>query len=76
MLKPLPIILMIVYADIKNNHKSHSVVQLIKAGLCFSLVGDVLLITNDMPTFMIGTGYFIVSHIIYMFAYGMGDKIK
>ena len=67
---------MIIYADLKNAHKHHSVVQMIKAGLCFSLVGDVLLMTNDMPSFMIGTCYFIVSHIIYMVAYGIGEEVK
>lgn len=69
-------ILMIVYADLKNSHKNHSVVQMIKAGLCFSLVGDVLLMSNDMPSFMIGTCYFIVSHIIYMVAFGIGEEVK
>jgi uncharacterized membrane protein YhhN len=67
---------MIVYADLKNSQTNHSVVQLIKAGLCFGLVGDVLLMSNDMPSFITGTCYFMISHLIYMVAYGIGEEVK
>jgi uncharacterized membrane protein YhhN len=43
LLKPLPIALMIYYIHSKNSSRDHLMPRFIEIGLCFSLVGDLLL---------------------------------
>jgi uncharacterized membrane protein YhhN len=45
-LKPIPMILMIVYIHNKNSVRQHLVPNLIEAGLVMSLVGDILLMSK------------------------------
>lgn len=46
LLKPLPILLMIIYISGKNSQRDHLVPTIIRAGLILSLVGDVFLMVN------------------------------
>ena len=76
LLKPLPIIMMIVYISGKNSQRDHLVPTLIRGGLCLSLVGDVLLMMTELSAFMIGTGFFLLAHILYCVAYTLGEPIR
>lgn len=46
MLKPIPMILMIIYISGKNSQRDHLVPTLIRAGLILSLIGDIFLMIN------------------------------
>lgn len=46
LLKPLPMVLMIMYISGKNSQRDHLVPTLIRAGLILSLVGDVFLMVD------------------------------
>lgn len=76
MLKPIPIILMIYYIRDKNRSRDHLVPNLVQYGLALSLVGDVCLMLNDMPSFLIGTGFFMVAHLLYIISFRVGEKVK
>lgn len=76
MIKPLPMLLMIFYIHGKNSPREHLVPGLIEIGLIICLVGDVLLMSNEMSSFMLGTGFFMVGHIFYIVAFRMGDKVR
>lgn len=76
MLKPLPIILMIYYIHSKNSSRDHLMPRFIEIGLIFSLVGDLLLMSNEDTSFIVGTVFFMIAHIIYILGFNMGDQIK
>jgi len=76
MLKPLPIILMIYYIHSKNSSRDHLMPRFIEIGLIFSLVGDLLLMSNEDTSFIVGTVFFMIAHIIYILGFKMGDQIK
>jgi uncharacterized membrane protein YhhN len=76
MLKPIPIILMILYIHDKNRMRKHLVPRIIEAGLVLSLVGDVCLMFKEMPAFLVGTCFFMVAHLLYIVGFRMGDKVK
>lgn len=76
MLKPVPMVLMILYISGKNSQRDHLVPTLIRAGLILSLVGDVCLMVNEMSAFMVGTGFFYVAHILYCVAFRMGTVVR
>lgn len=46
MLKPVPIVLMIIYIHDKNRARQHFVPNIVEAGLVLSLVGDVCLMSK------------------------------
>ena len=46
LLKPVPMIMMIIYLHQKNSSRQHLVPNLVEAGLAMSLVGDILLMSN------------------------------
>lgn len=76
MLKPVPIILMIIYISGKNSQRDHLVPTLIRAGLILSLIGDIFLMVNEISAFMIGTFFFLIAHILYCVAFTMGGKVR
>ena len=45
-------------------------------GLCFSLVGDLLLMMKGMTPFLVGALFFMVTHILYVAAFRIGQKVK
>jgi len=75
-LRPLPMILMILYVHGKNSPRDHLVPNLIEIGLIISLVGDLLLMSGETSTFLLGSGFFILAHIVYTVAFRMGDQIR
>ena len=76
MLKPLPMILMILYIHKKNSPREHLMPSLVEVGLFLSLIGDVLLMFKDDSTFTVGTIFFAVAHIVYIIAFRMGYIVK
>jgi len=76
MLKPLPILLMIVYIHDKNRSRQHFVPNIVEAGLVLSLIGDVCLMSNEMSSFMVGTGFFMLAHLLYIIGFRAGEKLK
>ena len=72
MLKPIPMILMIFYISGKNSIRDHLVPKLIKFGLAVSLIGDIIIMINEMSAFMVGTIFFLIAHIIYCVAFSIG----
>jgi uncharacterized membrane protein YhhN len=73
MLKPVPIVMMIMYVHQKNSARKHLVPRLIEVGLAISLIGDILLMFNGIEEFMIGTGFFLIAHIFYVVGFNIGD---
>jgi uncharacterized membrane protein YhhN len=71
--KPLTMILIISLAWDKANDASHAYGYLILAGLCFGLIGDILLM---LPADRLreGMGAFGAGHILYSIAFGLGAK--
>lgn len=76
MLKPIPMILMIIYISGKNSNRNHLVPTLIRAGLILSLIGDLFLMLSEISAFMIGTCFFLVAHILYCIAYSIGSPVR
>jgi uncharacterized membrane protein YhhN len=76
MLKPLPVVLMVVYIHGKNSPRDHLMPSVVEIGLLFSLVGDLMLMSNEDTSFMIGTGFFAVAHVLYIVAFNMGETVK
>ncbi len=76
MLKPVPIILMIIYIHDKNKARQHLVPRVIEAGIALSLIGDICLMSNEMSSFMVGTGFFMAAHVLYIVGFRMGEKVK
>lgn len=76
LIKPLPIVLMIIYLYEKSSNRNHLVPKLVIMGLALSLVGDVLLMFDEDDAFIVGTAFFLVAHIVYMIAMGMGEEIR
>ena len=71
MLKPFPIIMMIYYIWYFKENKSR-MQKIIMVGLCFSLVGDLLLMMDGMTPFLLGALFFMVTHILYVAAFVIG----
>jgi uncharacterized membrane protein YhhN len=71
-IKPIPMVMMIVYLHNKNSVRQHLVANLVEVGLVVSLVGDVLLMSNEIESFVIGTGFFLIAHICYVVAFSLG----
>lgn len=46
MLKPVPIVLMVIYIHDKNRARQHFVPNIVEAGLVLSLIGDVCLMSQ------------------------------
>jgi uncharacterized membrane protein YhhN len=69
-------IMMIIYLHNKNSGRQHLVPNLVQAGLVMSLVGDVLLMSKEISSFIIGTGFFLIAHIFYIVAFSIGDEIR
>jgi uncharacterized membrane protein YhhN len=67
---------MIIYIHDKNRARQHLVPRLVEVGLILSLVGDVLLMSKEMSSFLVGTGFFMTAHVLYIIAFGIGEKIK
>jgi uncharacterized membrane protein YhhN len=76
MLKPIPIILMIIYIHDKNRSRQHFVPNIVEAGLVLSLIGDVCLMSKEMSSFMIGTCFFVLAHLLYIIGFRTGDRVK
>lgn len=76
MLKPIPMILMIVYISGKSVHRDYLVISLIRAGLIVSLIGDIFLMVNELLAFMIGTGFFFIGHVLYCAAFTIGTTVR
>lgn len=76
MLKPIPMILMIIYISGKNSNRNHLVPTLIRAGLILSLIGDLFLMLSEISAFMIGTCFFLIAHILYCIAYSIGSPVR
>ena len=75
MLKPFPIIMMIYYIWYQNTNNNR-MQKLIMTGLCFSLIGDLLLMMDGITTFLVGSLFFMITHIIYVAAFMIGQKVK
>lgn len=76
MFKPLPIVLMIYYIHSKNSPRDHLMPRFVEIGLVFSLIGDLFLMSNEDSSFVIGTVFFMIAHVIYILAFRMGEEIK
>ena len=50
--------------------------RFVEVGLCFSLVGDILLMVNEELSFIVGTLFFMVGHGFYIVAFLMGEEVK
>lgn len=67
---------MIIYIHDKNKARQHLVPRIIEAGIALSLVGDVLLMSNEMSAFMVGTCFFTAAHLLYIVGFRIGVQVK
>lgn len=75
-IRPLPIILMILYIHSKNSPRDHLVPTLTQIGLIISLIADLLLMAGEAQTFSLSLGFTTICHIVYIIAFRMGDEIR
>lgn len=54
---------------ILNTPSDQTSTKMIKYGLCFSVVGDILLMFSSLEAFMAGTGFFLIAHVLYCIAF-------
>lgn len=64
LLKPLPIILLFFLCEKKARQEKTFAV-----GLVFSLIGDLCLLVKNILVFQIGTGFFLIAHLLYIRAF-------
>ena len=76
LLKPVPIVLMIAYIHYKNRQRQHLVPSLIEIGIAICLIGDILLMFNDIQSFVLGTSVFLVGHLFYIAAFAIGTRVR
>lgn len=76
LIKPVPMIMMIIYISGKNAQRDHLVPTLIRAGLILSLIGDIFLMSSELSAFMIGTIFFFIAHILYCIAFSIGTPVR
>lgn len=76
MLKPFPMIIMIIYISGKTIHRDRMVLEFVRGGLIMSLFGDILLMANGDIIFMVGTGCFFVGHVLYCLAFAIGTHTR
>ena len=76
LIKIIPIYLMIYNISMQKVVKDQQQINMIKYGLVLSSVGDFLLMFNELLYFMIGTGFFLVAHLLYCAAAMVGEKTK
>lgn len=69
LIKPIPILILISNV-LKNSSSSYS--KLILVGLIFSLIGDILLV-SQIDIFLLGLGSFLLGHIFYIIAFFVKD---
>lgn len=69
-LKPIPIFLLIVHL---SNYKT-KMARLTTIGLIFSVVGDIMLSLEGEENFLIGTVFFFLAHVLYIFALRVPSK--
>ena len=63
---------MIYYIHSKNAPRDHLMPRFVEIGLVFSLIGDLFLMSNEISSFVVGTVFFVIAHILYVFAFRMG----
>jgi uncharacterized membrane protein YhhN len=76
LLKPIPIILMILTISRLSCQRMHRILTIVGVGLAFSLAGDLCLMVNDPSVFMMGTMFFLVAHVFYCVGFSMGKKAR
>ena len=76
LLKPVPIVLMIAYIHYKNRQRQHLVPSLIELGIAICLVGDLLLMSNELSSFIMGTAVFFFGHLFYIAAFLIGTRVR
>ena len=76
LIKIIPIYLMIYNISMQKVVKDQQQLSMIKYGLVLSSVGDFFLMLNDLLYFMVGTGFFLVAHVLYCVAAMAGEKTK
>lgn len=76
MLKPFPLIIMIIFISGKTIHRDRMVLEFVRGGLIMSLFGDIFLMANGDGIFMIGTGCFFVGHVLYCMAFAIGTHAR
>lgn len=69
-IKPIPIFLMI-YSLLKCKSR---MARITNYGLMFSVVGDILLSIKGDLYFRIGTGFFLVAHLLYIVAFRISNN--
>ena len=73
LLKPIPMIIMIIYICGKNAKRDDLVPTLIWIGLIFSLFGDLYLMSNQLS---VGAKYYFIGHILSCVAFSKGKILK
>lgn len=71
LLKPLPIIILLMLTEHKTRQE-----KVFFYGLLFSLAGDISLMFKNILVFQIGTGFFLIAHLLYIrvFLYDISFK--
>jgi hypothetical protein len=76
MLRPVPLLLMVVYLHSKNTTRKHLVPTLLEAALFLFLLVDAVAAFGDHSPNAISTGVKIIAHFVYCVSLGFGDTIR
>lgn len=73
LLRPLPVLLMVLYIHGKNNARKHLVPSLVQAALVVFLLVDLVLAVGDEPSMVVLTAVRIVGHLVLWVSLSLGE---
>lgn len=75
-LRPLPILLMVLYIHGKNSSRKHLVPSLVQAALVVFLLVDLVLAVGDEPSMVVLTAVRIVGHLVIWVSLSFGEWVR
>lgn len=75
-LRPLPILLMVLYIHGKNSSRKHLVPSLVQAALVVFLLVDLVLAVGDEPSMVVLTAVRIVGHLVMWVSLSFGEWVR
>ena len=76
LLRPLPLLLMVLYIHGKNSTRKHLVPSLTQAALVIFLLVDLVLAVGEEPSMVVLTAVRIVGHLVVWVALSFGEWVR
>ena len=76
LLRPLPLLLMVLYIHGKNSARKHLVPSLTQAALVIFLLVDLVLAVGEEPSMVVLTAVRIVGHLVVWVALSFGEWVR